>query len=78
MTTEVLDRLEADRGHHGRHGHHRDAVVVIDTVDVPLHRGRYELATLKKLGKVPESDDLLQLIETKLVNYSIDLLSYAC
>jgi hypothetical protein len=72
MSTEVLDRPEADHDHHCDHGHHRDTVAVIDTVDAPLHRGRYELATLKKLGKVPESDDLLQLVETKLLKLSPD------
>jgi hypothetical protein len=72
MTTEVLDRPEAGHRHHGDHGNHRDTVVVIDTADVPLHRGQYELATLKKIGKVPESDDLLQLVETKLVKLPPD------
>lgn len=71
MTTEVLDRPAAGH-HHDHHGHHRDTVVVIDNEDVPLHRGRYELATLKKLGNVPESDDLLQLVETKLVKLPAD------
>ena len=71
MTTEVLDRPEAGHGL-GHNGHHRDTVVVIDTVDVSLHRGRYDLATLKKLGKVPESNVLLQLVETKLVKLPPD------
>lgn len=78
MTAELLDRPEAGHGHH-EHGHddhhkhrHRDVVVVIDNEDVPIHRGHYELAVLKKLGKVPESDDLLQLVETKLVKLPSD------
>ena len=75
MTTELLDRADAGRGHddHGdHHDRHRDTVVVIDNEDVPIHRGRYELTVLKKLGKVPESDDLLQLVETKLVKLGHD------
>jgi hypothetical protein len=65
--TEILDRLQRTDGRdeHGHH-HHRDVIAVIDNVDVPLHRGPYDLETLKILGKVPTSDILLQLIGTKL------------
>jgi hypothetical protein len=65
--TEVLDRPQTTDSRDGHdHHHHRDVVAVIDNVDIPLHRGLYELETLKTLGKVPASDILLQLIGTKL------------
>jgi len=71
--TEVLDRPHSGHGRdeHGHHDH-RDVVAVIDNVDVPLHRGHYDLDTLKTLGKVPASDTLLQLVGTKLERVPAD------
>jgi hypothetical protein len=64
----VLDQPHSshDSDENGHHYHHRDVVAVIDNIDVPLHRGLYDLDTLKTLGKVPASDTLLQLVGTKL------------
>jgi hypothetical protein len=52
------------------HGHEecaRNVAIVVDNQDVHLHRGRYDLAVIKRLAKVPDSDDLDQLVGTKLV-----------
>ena len=42
----------------------------MDNQDVHLHRGRYDLAVIKRLAKVPDSDDLDQLVGSKLVALS--------
>jgi hypothetical protein len=56
-------------GHH--HGHHdecaHNVTIVVDNNDVHLHPGRYEPDVVKRLARVPLSDDLDQLVETKLV-----------
>jgi len=66
----VNEALDGPHSGHGReehgHPHHRDIIAVIDNVDVPLHRGPYDLDTLKMLGKVAAADTLLQLVGTKL------------
>jgi len=59
-------------GHdHGHEGHHdecaRSVQIVVDNNEVHLHAGRYEVEVVKRLAKVPVSDDLDQLIDTKLV-----------
>lgn len=71
--------LAQGRGEHGQHeghdhGHqeHHDecaqsVIVVVDNNEVHLHPGRYEINVVKRLAKVPVSDDLDQLVATKLV-----------
>jgi hypothetical protein len=57
-----------DLGHHGHHDEcARSVIIVVDNHEVHLHAGRYELDVIKRLAKVPDSDDLDQLVETKLV-----------
>jgi hypothetical protein len=72
--TEVLDRTQSGHGsdEHCHHHHRRDIIAVIDNVDIPLHRGHYDLDTLKTLGKVAASDTLLQLVGTKLERVPAD------
>jgi hypothetical protein len=69
---EVLDQHASGDSREENCNHHRDVVAVIDNADVPLHRGRYDLDTMKILGKVPASDTLLQLIGTKLERVPAD------
>lgn len=71
-----LEQGRGEHGHHeghdhGHHGHHdecaRSVTIVVDNNEVHLHAGRYELDVIKRLAKVPASDDLDQLVATKLV-----------
>jgi predicted Rdx family selenoprotein len=53
--------LDEDRGHG------RDLVtILINGVDVEIHRGRRSVAELKRAGGVPEADVLAQQLEGKL------------
>lgn len=71
-----LEQGRGEHGHHeghdhGHHGHHdecaRSVTIVVDNNEVHLHAGRYELDVIKRLAKVPPSDDLDELVGTKLV-----------
>jgi hypothetical protein len=59
-----------DHGH-AHHGHHdecaRGVTIDVDNGEVHLHPGLYELDVIRRLAKVPDSDDLDQLVGTKLV-----------
>jgi hypothetical protein len=77
-----MTQLAEGRGHHGQHeghdhGHEHDECerhvsIVVDNTDVYLHRGHYELDVVKQLAKVSASDDLDQLVGTKLVAVAND------
>jgi hypothetical protein len=77
-TGEALMLEHDDRGrkhpHHEGHDHHghpdecaRSVTIVVDNGEVHLHPGLYELDIVRRLAKVPDSDDLDQLVGTKLV-----------
>lgn len=76
MNTLTAEQPRADResdGHHhdGRGHDHKSHLcsttkIVVDNDEVPIHPGRYDVATIKKLSKVPLTDDLDQLIDCKL------------
>jgi hypothetical protein len=67
------DQSRGERGHEvDHHGHREDecprqVTIIVDTVTIHLHPGRYDLETIKRLSKVPLSDELDELVGTKLV-----------
>lgn len=41
-------------------------IIYVNNTEVHLHRGRYDVATLKRLSSVPLADDLDELVDNKL------------
>jgi len=59
---------EGQELHHEEHGHHCPTVTIhVNSRDVILHPGHYAIPTLKRVSKVPLTDDLDELVECNLV-----------
>jgi hypothetical protein len=56
--------------HSEGHGHEpgcdRTVTIFVNNTPIHLHRGRYDVATLKQLSGVPLADDLDELVGNKL------------
>jgi hypothetical protein len=57
--------VENTRGAGGNSDEHRQDVVsiTINSTAYPIHRGRHSVAEIKKLGAVPQADELAQVID---------------
>jgi hypothetical protein len=48
--------------------HRRDMVtIIINSVEREIHRGRQPVSEIKRIGEVPQADQLEQVIDGKLV-----------
>jgi hypothetical protein len=72
MSTAIA---EPARKGHDQEGHDHDCehvTIRVNNHPVFLHAGRYEVATLKSVSKVPLAEDLVELVGTKLVPLADD------
>ena len=48
--------------------HSRDIVTItVNTIDRDIHRGRQPVSEIKRVGEVPQADELAQVVDGKLV-----------
>ena len=60
----TIEEPRVGRGHQSECN--RTVTIYVDNKEVHLHRGPYDVATLKKLSGVPLADDLDELVHNKL------------
>jgi hypothetical protein len=70
MESTIAQAHEDHAQHEEGHGHEAGCVctvtIYVNNKEVHLHRGRYDVPTLKKLSGVPLADDLDELVGNKL------------
>ena len=53
--------------------HGRDVVtIIVNSVEREIHRGRQQVTEIKRVGEVPQADQLEQVIDGKLVPLADD------
>ena len=57
---------QCDDDHGQEPGRDCTVIIYVNNTEVHLHRGRYDVATLKRLSSVPLADDLDELVDNKL------------
>ena len=58
--------VQHGEGHGDESGRDCTVIIYVNNKEVHLHRGRYDVATLKQLSGVPLADDLDELVGNKL------------